>query len=299
MISYRYEVFFSVVANLSFSKAADDLFISQPAVSKHIKQLEADIGIALFVRKGNTILPTPTGQMLYEKMQQAKLIQREVQANFSMVKNNLEIRGDVKIGASTTISLYVMPKILAALHREIPNAKILLVNRNSENILKALESQEIDVACVEAIHPTNSVKYKPFMKDEIIPVCGAKSPYFQEDISLSELTQLPMALRERGSGTLDVLNTAFEAHGIKLAHLQVIARLGGTEALKNYLIEGEAIGFLSRLSVKKELESGELREVSVKGFRVVREFNFVMRTGEESTGLIKYLIKKAKSIYNG
>ena len=149
MIDYRYEVFLAVASKMSFSKAAQDLFVSQPSISKQIKLLEEEAGIALFERKGNTISLTVSGEKLFAHLQKAKLIQRDINSEFASTKNNLEIRGDLKIGASTTISLYVMPKILASFHKQFPKANVLLINRNSEEILKALQQHEVDLACVE------------------------------------------------------------------------------------------------------------------------------------------------------
>lgn len=297
MISYRYQVFLTVAKNLSFSKASEDLYISQPAVSKQIKLLEAELGFALFQRKGNSVALTPVGDKLLSKLRQAKAIQTEFKAYLDSMRHNLEIKGEVKLGASTTVSLYVMPKILAALHQEVPAAEFLLINRNNENILKALDAEEIDLACIESFPHMTAYHTEPFLKDEIIPVSSSKST-LRRQLTIEELLQLPMAFRERGSGTLAVVLQAFELLGVKSGNFHVIARLGGTEALKNYLIEGQAVGFLSRLAVKKELASGELIEIQVNGLTMNREFNFVMRKGEERIGLIKMLIKKAKKLYN-
>jgi DNA-binding transcriptional LysR family regulator len=297
MIAYRHHVFFAVAKNLSFSRASEELYISQPAVSKQIKLLEADLGFPLFKRKGNSVALTPVGENLFAKLRQARSVEMEFQSYLDSLKHNLEINGEAKIGASTTVSLYVMPKILATLHQEVPFAQFLLINRNNENVLKALDAQEIDLACIESFPQMTSYQTEPFMRDEIIPVCSGRGVY-RSPLSIEELIQLPMALRERGSGTLAVVLKSFESLGVKTSKFQVVAILGGTEALKNYLIEGEAVGFLSRLAVKKELASGELREIQVSGLSISRDFNFVMRKGEERMGLIKMLIKKAKTLYN-
>ncbi|PZX49972.1 DNA-binding transcriptional LysR family regulator [Algoriphagus ratkowskyi] len=297
MISYRYQVFLAVAKHLSFSKASENLYISQPAVSKQVKLLEAELGFALFQRRGNSVSLTAVGDILLVKLKQAKAIQTEFQSYLDTMRHNLEIKGEAKIGASTTVSLYVMPKILAALHQDVPAAEFLLINRNNENILKALDSEEIDLACIESFPQMASYHTEPFLKDEIIPVSSPKST-LQSQFTIEELLKLPMAFRERGSGTLAVVLKSFEALGVQPGDFQVIARLGGTEALKNYLIEGKAVGFLSRLAVKKELISGELVELQVNGLTMNREFNFVMRKGEERIGLIKLLIKKAKNLYN-
>jgi DNA-binding transcriptional LysR family regulator len=294
MISFHYKVFTEVATNLSFSKAADVLFISQPAVSKHIKKLESEIGLPLFERKGNTISLTSSGERLLEYLHKAKIIQGQIESDIQIVKNQLEAKGELNIGASTTLSLYVLPKILSSFHKNFPNINILLVNRNSENILQALINKEIDLAIIEAHHKINSVSYKHFMDDEIIPVCAKHSPYGEAEINAEELKNIPIVIRERGSGTLTVLTKKLEEQQIKLGMLNIIARLGGTEALKNFLVEDIAIGFLSRLAVKNELKNGLLREVKIKSIKIERTFNFLMRKGEESTGIIKFFIKEAK-----
>jgi DNA-binding transcriptional LysR family regulator len=293
MIDYRYEVFLAVASNNSFSKAAQDLFVSQPSVSKHIKLLEAQIGIALFQRNGNSISLTLSGKKLFKNLQKAKLIQRDIISDFTDTKNNLEVKGELKIGASTTVSLYVFPKILAAFHKSFPNSKILLINRNSENILKALLQHDVDLACIEINPGINSISSSFFMEDEIIAVCSKKSPYKREILDKTTLLKFPLVLREIGSGTLAALSDSLKTWGVKLGDLNIIARLGGTEALKNYLLEGEAIGFLSKIAVKKEIEKGDLVEIKMPGLVIRRKFYFINRKGEESVGLTKHFIKIA------
>lgn len=298
MIDYRYEVFIVVASKLSFSKASQDLFISQPAISKHIKQLEDELGLPLFERKGNSISLTLSGKNLFEKLQKAKLIQKEIQSDFSSGRHNLAIKEELKIGASTTISLYVLPKIFAYFHKKYPNAKILLINRNSENILKSLLQYDVDIALIEHVQGLNSVTCSLFMEDEIIPVCSKNSPYRYTLLDKTTIEQLPLALRENGSGTLKVVTDTFDKLRIKIADLNIIARLGGTEALKNYLLEGEAVGFLSKLAIQKELDSGDLIAIQSAFSNIKRTFYFVNRKGEETIGLTKELIKFSMDQYN-
>ncbi|MEP1094730.1 MAG: LysR substrate-binding domain-containing protein [Cyclobacteriaceae bacterium] len=298
MLAIAYEVFFEVASHLSFSKAAEALYISQPAVSKQVKKLESELGIALFERQGNTIKLTSSGENLLNYLRKAKIIQKQIQSDIEIIMNQQTAKGELKIGASTTISLYVMPKVLSSFRRKFPDVKLLLINRNSENILKALLDQEIDIAIIEAHYKINAVHFQPFMNDEIIPVCSRHSPYGKSDITLKNLRDLPISLRERGSGTHAVLKKNLEDHKLKMGDLNITARLGGTEALKNYLVEDNSIGFLSRLAVEKELQSGSLQEVRIKSLKINRKFEFVMRKGEEIAGITREFIKEAKSVYN-
>ena len=298
MISFHYRAFFQVATNLSFSKAAENLFVSQPAVSKSIKKLESEIGVALFERKGSNILLTTAGEKLLDYLRKAIFIEQEINVDLAIIKEKIHARGELKVGASTTISLYILPKILSEFHKRFPKIKILLINRNSENILNALDNHEIDIAVVEGENTPNSLDTKPFITDEIIPVCAFHSPHALSEVSIDELVEIPLVMRERGSGTQSVLTQTLASHNLKMNSLNIIARLGGTEAMKNYLLEDVAIGFLSRRAVEKELKSNLLREVHIKKLKIVRQFTFAIRKGEDFSGMIREFIKIAKSTYN-
>ncbi len=298
MIAFHYRVFHEVATNLSFSKAAQNLYISQPAVSKNIKKLEIEIGIALFERRGAKIVLTESGEKLLSYLREAMSIEKQVDADLEIFKTELNTRGELKIGASTTISLYVLPKILSAFRQKYPLVKILLVNRNSENILKALGNYEIDVAVIEGHQVLNTLEYQPFITDDIIGVCSKKSPWNSKVIGLSDFVKAPLVMRERGSGTQAVVVKSLEAKGVRMADLNVIAKLGGTEAMKNFLLEETAIGFLSSRAVEKELKSGELRQVQIKDLEISRPFTFAIRKGEQTSGFIKDFIKEARRHYN-
>ncbi|MFN1834762.1 LysR substrate-binding domain-containing protein [Balneola sp. MJW-20] len=298
MIAFKYKVFFEVAANLSFTKAAELLFISQPAVSKHIQNLENELGVALFDRRGNTIQLTSPGAKLLEYLHKARHLEKMVQSDIDIFRNQQEITGELKVGSSTTISLYVLPEILSSFHKKFPGIKILLINRNSENIINALQDKNIDLAIVESYHKINSLNYSPFIEDEIIPVCSSRSPYADQVIDLEDLRDIPLVLRERGSGTLGVINEALEKNGMKLGDLNIIARLGGTEALKNFLVKDESVGFLSKLAVVDELEKNQLRRLEIRGISLSRKMYFVTRKGEDRTGFIRSFILEAKEHHN-
>ena len=121
-----------------------------------------------------------------------------------------------------------------------------MVNRNSEYILNALLSHEVDIGIIEVDNKLTTVSYKPFMSDEVIPVCSANSPLAGKSLTLKQLLKTPIALRERGSGTLNALLKSLSDHHIKPADLNVKIRLGGTEALKNFLLADQCAWLLCR-----------------------------------------------------
>lgn len=295
MLSTSHQIFIEVARQLSFSKAAQTLFMSQPSISNHIKLLEVEYKNALFNRKGNTISLTKTGEILYRHLRNALKIQRQMLFELSTFQNPGNVEGRLILGASTTVALYIIPKILSAFHQKHPNLDIRLVNRNSENIIKALLEEEIDIGIVEVDQKTTSISYQEFMTDEVVAVCASGSKIAKKEISLKEITQYPVALREQGSGTLLALTQALKKHKISIEDLNVKVRLGGTEALKNFILADNCIGFLPKKSIIKELAHGELTILNITGLEVKRNFCIVQRQGSEEFGLTKQFVKFARS----
>lgn len=288
-----------VAANLSFSKASEILFISQPAISKHIKALEAFYKITLFERKGNSIHLSPAGKILYNRLKEAKKIQSQLEFELSTLKNQFKAKGQLKLGASTTVALYIIPKILSSFHKKYPEIKISLLNRNTDTIIKALLDEEIDIGIVEGKKKISTILYASFMTDEVVAVCSAKSSIAKKKIiKVNELKNFPVVLREQGSGTLAALKYNLEKNGIKLSDLNVSVRLSGTEALKNFLREDDCLGFLPKGSVRKELQEGDLISIKIEKFQIVRDFFFIQRHGSGSNDLNKTFIRFAKINYN-
>lgn len=299
MLSVRHEIFIEVATHLSFSKAAEIMFISQPAISKHIKALEAFYKTTLFERTGNAVQLTKGGKLLFNRLREAKKIQNELEYDLSRLNEQVKAQGRLKLGASTTVALYIIPKILSAFHQQYPEVKISLLNRNTDTITKALTDQEIDIGIVEGKKKNSSILYQPFMKDEVVAVCSSKSPLAKRKIlTVEELRNYPIVLREQGSGTLAALKYALEKNNIKLSDLKVGVRLSGTEALKNFLREDDCLGFLPRGSVTRELKDGDLTAVKIENFQIVRDFFFIQRHGTDSNELNKAFIKFCKRAYN-
>ncbi|MGI4737687.1 MAG: LysR family transcriptional regulator [Janthinobacterium lividum] len=298
MLSHPHEVFLEVAQRLSFTKAGQVLFISQSAVSKQVKALEEHYQTGLFERLGGSIQLTPAGQQLYQKLLQAKQLQQELHQEMAALSPAFAPAVHLLIGASTTISLYVLPAVVAAYLREYPQHQLSLKNRNSDNILKALLDHEIELGIIEGIHKVSTVTYTPLLTDEVVAVCATNNPLAGQALVVSDLLRIPLALREVGSGTLAVLEEALEQQHIKLAALPVRVRLGGTEALKNFVrVETTCLAFLPRQAVLKELSSGELVEVKIKGLSLTRKFNFIQRKGTENNGPYRDFLRFTQRYY--
>jgi DNA-binding transcriptional LysR family regulator len=234
-----------------------------------------------------------------EALLKARNIEKHLVFDISTQRNQFSAKGELKLGASTTVALYIIPPVLSGFHQKHPHVKISLLNRNSENVLKALLDHEIELGIMEGKHKLSMVNSQLFLTDEVIPVCSASSRLAKKPkLRTEEIIKHPIALRERGSGTLAALKYALSSHGIKLSDLNVSVRLSGTEALKNFVLADECIGFLPMRSVAKELANGSLVRLYVEGLSITRQFYFIQRHGSERDGLSDAFIRFAKTHYN-
>lgn len=298
MIQFSHQVFLIAARHLSFTKASEALFISQPAVSKHIRGLEEQYKTPLFERSGRQVTLTEAGTVLYKHLQLAENLSKQIDLDLSTAPGHKGLKGDLKIGASTTVALYLIPPVLSAFRKRHPEVKMSLLNRNSENVMAALLAHEIDLAIIEGGR-RSGVSALHYLTDEVVPVCSAKSAMAsQTTYTLAELLKAPVALRERGSGTLTAVKTALAGKGWKLSHLDICMRLGGTEALKNFLLADDCIGFLPLKAIAKELHYGELVRLYVEELSITRQFYFVRRRGEETDALTQAFIRFALSFHN-
>ena len=292
MLSNRHEVFYQVAIHLSFSKASQVLFISQPAISKHIKFLESYYKVSLFERKRNTIILTEAGHILYSQIKEAKRIESLLEYQLSVINKKLNAKGILKLGASTTVALYFLPKILSKFHHEFLNIQINLLNRNTDTIVQALLNEEIDIGIVEGRKKNSSLLYKHFLSDEVVAVCSKHSFIAsKKSIKIEEIVKLPIVLREQGSGTLEALKESLRTHKIKLSDLTVSIRLSGTEALKNFLKEDISLGFLPKGAILREIESGELQIVKIENLKIFRDFYFIQRRDSTINDINKTFIQ--------
>ncbi len=298
MLSLQHKVFLEVARVLSFTRASETFFLSQSAISKHIKSLEQFYKSGLFDRHGTTISLTPVGQLLYDTLLQANQLQQQLHQSIHHLNQDFLPPVHMAIGASTTISLYVLPPVLSAYLHQYPTMHISVLNRNSTNIQTALLQHDIDVGIVDSMTRVNIMTYSPFLTDDVVAVCSANSPLRTRTLTLADLPTIPLALRENGSGTLAALEDALHQQGIRLGQLQIRIRLGGTEALKNFVLADTCLSFLPRLAIRHELATGTLVEVPVSGLTVRRDFQFIQRKGTENNRWVNEFIRATQRYYS-
>jgi DNA-binding transcriptional LysR family regulator len=280
MLDFRLKVFYTVAKRLSFTKAAEELFISQPAVTKHIHELEQQLGIALFERIGNKITVTPAGKIVMRHAEDIFSSYRSLEYEINQLKH--ERGGRLQIGASTTIAQYFIPPLLARFNQRYPEIKTSLISGNTEQIEQALLEKSIQLGIIEGSSRNPQLKYTEFAKDEIALIGNVQYDYGNGDtLSAQDLATIPLLVREHGSGTLEVIIEELKRLKLKLTDLNIAMYMSSTESMKSYLHYAPSAAFLSLQAVSRELEAGEFKILPVKNFKLVRKFQFTHLQGQQ------------------
>ena len=279
MLDFRLKVFYTVAQTLNFNKAAEKVFISQPAVTKNIRELEQHFGITLFNRKHKQITLTSEGEIVKQYAQTIFDQYQKLDFELNLLKN--KTAGILRIGASTTIAQYIIPPVLASFHKRFPDVSMHLNNANSHDIEHMLQTGSIDLGIVEGINTNTDLKYLPYMKDEIVLVTSVNNKSLKKDtISLKDLEKFPLIMREEGSGTFDIIRNSLKKSGFDPAGLKIEMQLGNTEAIKNYLIHSNAYAFLSVYGIRTELSSNKLQIIDIKELEINRILSFAYKQGQ-------------------
>jgi len=279
IFDFRLRVFHTVAQRLSFTRAAAELFITQPAVTKHIKELEHQLDVQLFKRNGSSITLTSAGKILLQYAEKIGQLYAELETELAQL-NNME-SGILHIGASTTVAQTILPKILALFKKSYPAVNFTFIQANTDVITQLVLGEKIDIAIVEGAAHYPQIAYAPFAKDEIVLVTRANNQLAKKaEITPKQLLQIPVVLREAGSGTLDVIFNALDAIGINPKELQVEIQLESSIAIKQYLLYSETATFLSIQSVISELKYNELSVIDIKGLEIFRTFQFIQLHGK-------------------
>jgi len=281
ILDFRLKVFHAVATRLSFTRAAAELFITQPAVTKHIKELEHQLNVQLFKRNGSSITLTNAGKILLQYAEKIAQQYAELETELAQL-NNME-SGILHIGGSTTVGQTILPKILAIFKKTYPAINFTFIQANTDVITQLVLAEKIDIAIVEGAAHYPQIAYAPFAKDEIVLVTRANNQLARKaEIMPRQLLNIPLVLREAGSGTLDVIFNALESAGINPKELQVEIQLESSIAIKQYLLYSETATFLSIQSVISELKYNELSIIGIKGLEIFRTFQFIQLHGKNS-----------------
>lgn len=272
-------VFHAVAEEGAVGKGAERLFVSQPAVSKQIRELEASVGLKLFDRHPRGVRLTQAGEVLAEHARRLFAVEAEAEQAIAELKGLSQ--GSLKIGASLTIGIYLLPEILGEYRKKYPKIGLSLEIANTRDIQQKLKENGLDIALTEGYATEDGVgvlESEVFQYDELVAVVPAGHPLLKQTrVSVTEFCSEPFLMREVGSGTREVVERELIHHGIVVTPTM---SLGSTEAIKRGVSAGLGVAIVSRLALAAEFQNGALCELMLTDFAVRRPLHIVRLRGK-------------------
>jgi DNA-binding transcriptional LysR family regulator len=292
MADRRLQVFHTVARLLSFTKAAETLHMTQPAVTFQVRQLEDYFNTRLFDRTHNRISLTQAGERVFEYSE--RILDLYGEMDNSVRELTGEISGVLMLGASTTIAEYMLPEMLGAFKKKYPNLVVRLKVGNTDGVVQMIENNVIDLGIVEAPVLNKKLQVELCRNDELVLVVPPKHPLAgKTSVSLKEIVQYPYIWREEGSGTREVIRDQLEHAGINPDDLDVVMELGSLEAVKGAVEAGIGMTILSQSSIQKELRLGTVIAIPLEP-RLTRPFSFVHQKQKFRLRAIEELLEFAR-----
>jgi DNA-binding transcriptional LysR family regulator len=250
-------VFHKVAKFKSFSKAADELFISQPAVSKHIRELEQKIGIGLIRRGRGGFDLTEAGEILFKHTHKISFHLLEIENALGNLKK--DHHGVLKIGTTESYAKCLMPILLSGFQTFYPSIKITLEVGNSEEIEKSLHDYKNDLGLIAMVKSSSKFESVPFLKEELVLIVSANHPLGKRKaVSLKEIEKYPFIIRAKGSTTRRILLHAFEEFTI---HPSLLIEAGSSEFIKQWVSEGEGVSVIVKRLAEDEEKRGMIKVI--------------------------------------
>ena len=280
-------IFHAVAEESSMSRGAERLCISQPAVSKQIKDLEAALGVTLFDRLPRGLRLTEAGEVLAS--QARRLFAVEADAARAIAELKGLVRGRLTVGASLTIGDYLLPQILGAYHKRYPGITLRLEIANTQVIQQKLRENALDVGLTEGFAEEADLTAEVFGQDELVAVVPPGHSLLRESaVSAARLCAEPFLMREPGSGTRDVVERALARHGIAV---QPAMSLGSTEAIKRGVASGLGVAIVSELALETEFSAGRLCPLALSDLTITRPLHLVRLRGKSEGAAVKAFVK--------
>lgn len=269
----RLEAFAKVYEHKSFSKAAAELFLSQPTISTHVAGLESDLGVVLFDRMGRQVLPTQAADVLY--VYAGKIFENLEGARAEVAALQDRIAGVLVLGGSTIPAHYLLPGLLAGFRQNHPDVTIELRVGDTREIVEMVAAGDLICGMVGAEMERPDLEFVPLFEDSLVVIAAPGFVDCDAEISAGELGAHPWVMREPGSGTRRALEAALTAAGLDIRELKTAAGVESTQAVIQFVRAGLGISAVSRLAASEHVESGRLVEIPVKGLAMERWFYLV------------------------
>ncbi len=277
---WQLKVFTRVIEKKNFSKAGESVYISQPTVSSHIKELEDYFGCRLIDRMGREAVPTKAGKLLYSYSKRLLKLMSETESAMSDFMGN--IRGELTIGGSTIPSGYIIPKLIGPFAQKYPEVTISLISGDTSQVIEFILTGDTEVGIVGAEIENPLIGQEKLIEDEMKLIIPAKHQWAdKKQIDFSMLSKAPFLAREHGSGTWKSIKKSMGEANFDPENLNITARMGSTVSVIQGILCNAGISILSTIAVKDAVESGKLKALRVEGLELKR--NFYLTTHKKYT----------------
>jgi len=285
--------FCAVVERRSFSQAAEQLGVTQPAVSLQIRSLEQRLGRQLLDRSGRRVEPTEAGQLFYRGAQRLLALEEQLLQELGE-EGEGELTGRLEIGASTGPGSTLVPVVLAEFQRLHPGVQVALTVSDTQAVVEQVARRELELGVVGAVRRQRGVTFEPFFRDEVVLVVPKGHRRAGKTMTLDELKEEPLVLMQEGAGVRHVIEDELREHGIRLRDLNVGLELGLQESARAAALAGFGATFISRAAIEGELAAGTLAIVRVQGLEPSRDVQLVRSTGRAETRVSRAFLDFAR-----
>ncbi len=280
----KLKIFYETAISLNMTEAGKKLYISQPSVSQAIKELENELEVKLFDRIGKKLYLTNEGEIYLKFVSRILNLNEEVKIMLEDLKNN--VTGKIKIGASTTIGTYILPNVIKSFLEKNKDVEISIVIENTEDIEKLLLDNDVDIAFVEGDVNSKDIVKEELWKDKLVFVKA-------KDIDIEYKEKIPLIMRERGSGTRDIIETNLKNSNVDYS---ICMELGSTDLILKVVEVGLGIACVPYRCVEKEIKEGILEEVFIDGVKEIkRDFRFIYHEDKFLSNTMKAFLEELKS----
>lgn len=276
MLDFRMETFLAVCRSLNFTRAAQELNITQPAVTQHIQYLQKYYGARLFEYHNKQLSLTPAGEQLRWA---ATAMVHDEQKLVRDLKDLEKVRKSIRFGATLTIGEYALPGCLAAYMHKHPQVDVYMIVDNTRNLLNSLNEGELDFAVVEGYYTKNEFDSLLWTMEPYICICASQHALPEGPLYLKSIFQENLIMRNQGSGSREVLERVLGEKGCRLSDFRHIVEISDLCVIKELVKADCGITFLYQKAVEKELKEGAVKKVLLGDFDVSHEFTFLWRKG--------------------
>jgi DNA-binding transcriptional LysR family regulator len=272
------EALISVSEEGSFSRASKRMLLTQPALTKNIRNVEDSLGVLVVNRSNAGISLTPEGKILYDYAQRIVKLRDEAKAKITKLHEN--IGGDIYIGASTIPATYILPRALSSFSKTNPDIRIYIKAADSAEAMNMVLDGEVEIGCIGKKPLNQKLMAEPLWKDRLILAVPKLHPWRKKkSITLPELLNEPFVIREKGSATRELFESCLkESRSISLSQLNVRGELGSSEAIREAIIAGFGVSVISSHAVERELSQGLLFEIPIQSCPMERNFYLIYKT---------------------